>query len=168
LQSLQDPVASSESKGNERVALILCNYYGRDIAMGSKIQVYILAPEIFPEIKLSRIHWKDWNGKFSLGNDLVAIRKRFTGAFGGNLKADESAVDAADEPNKSLDGTHLVESWLAQYLKRHGMLIRIKRYSAAALVARIGCHLVPMPECKNEERQATSGQCGADPPDKEY
>ena len=58
LQSLQDPVASSENKGNKRVALILCNHYGRDIAMGSKIQVYVLAPEIFPEIELSRIHWK--------------------------------------------------------------------------------------------------------------
>jgi len=83
------------------------------------------------------------------------------------LGPDESAVDAADEPNKSLDGTQLNESWFAQYLKRDGMLIRIKRYSAAALVARIGCDLVPMPECKNEERQEASGQCGADLPDEE-
>ena len=84
------------------------------------------------------------------------------------MKADESAVDAADEPNKSLDGTQLIESWFAQYLKRDGMLIRIKRDLAAPLVARIGCHLVPMPERKNEERQETSGQGGADLPDKEY
>src|ERR1700724_768178 len=95
LQSLQDSVASVEGKGNEWIALIMCGHHGRDIAMGSKIQVYILALEISPEIKLSRIHWLGWNGKLSLGNQLVAIQKRFTGAFGGNLKADESIVDAA-------------------------------------------------------------------------
>src|ERR1700676_1169116 len=66
LQSLEHPVAGRKSEGNEWVGLISCGHHGWDIAMGSKIQVNILALEISPEIKLSRIHWMGWNGKFSL------------------------------------------------------------------------------------------------------
>jgi hypothetical protein len=168
LQSLQDPVPGSESEGNEWVGLISCDHHGREIAMGSKIQVNILALEISPEIKLSRIHRMGWNGKSSLADDLVAIRKRFTSAFGGNLKADESMVDAADERNKSLAGTQLIELWFAQNGERDGVLIPIERYLAAALVTGVGCYLVPVPECENKEHQETGRQCGADLPEEEH
>ena len=168
LQSLQDSVADRKRNRNERISRILSGNDRREVSMGSKIQVNILALEIFPEIKLSRIHWMGWNGKFSLGDDLVAVRKRFTGALGGNSKADESMVDAADERNKSLAGTQLIELWFTQNRERDGVLIPIKRYLAAALVTGVGGHLVPVPECENKERQETGRQCGADLPDEEH
>ena len=46
LQSLQDSVAGRERDRNERVSLILCGHHRRDIAVGPKIQVNILALEI--------------------------------------------------------------------------------------------------------------------------
>ena len=65
--------------------------------MSSKAQVNILALEIVAEIKLSGIHWMGWKVKFALRDDSVAVGERFAGAFGGNLKADRSIVDAANE-----------------------------------------------------------------------
>jgi hypothetical protein len=53
--------------------------------MSPKVQVDILTLEISPEIKLSGIQRMGWNGEFSLRDDLVAVRKRFAGAFGGDL-----------------------------------------------------------------------------------
>ena len=47
------------------------------------------------------------------------------------------------------------------------MFIGIKRFLAAALVTGIGRHLVPVPECENEEGQETSRPRGADLPDDE-
>ena len=79
-------------------------HYRRDIAMGAKAQVNILALEISPKVKLSGIERTGWNKKFSLCDDAVAVGKRFAAAFRGNVKAHSSIVDAADERNKSLNG----------------------------------------------------------------
>jgi hypothetical protein len=140
----------------------LCGHHRRDIAMSPKVQVDILPLEISPEIKLSGIQRMGWNVEFSLRDDSVAVRKRFTGAFGRHLKAGRSIVDTANECNESLSGTQLIEFWLAQYYEGDGVLVGIKWVLATALVSGIGCHLVPVPDRKDEKRQETPKKCGAD------
>jgi hypothetical protein len=132
--------------------------------VSSKIQVDILTLEISSKIELSGIHWVSRNRKFSLRNDLITVRKGITGTFRGDLKADGAIVDAANEPDKSLDGAELIDFWFTQDQESDGMFTPIKRFLAATLVTGIGRHLVSMPESENEKRQETSQQSGADLP----
>ena len=164
LQSLQDSVADRKRNRNERISRILSGNDRREVSMGSKIQVNILALEVSTEIELSGIHGMVRNREFSLCDDPVAVGKRFTRAFCRHLKADGAIVDAADEGNKSLDGAELIQFWFVQDQESDGVFLRIERSLTAAPVTGIGCHLVPVPEREHEKGQETSGPRGADLP----
>jgi hypothetical protein len=164
LQSIEYSVAERKRDRNKWVSNILCGYHRRNVSVSSKIQVDVLPLEISSEIELSGIHWARRNRKFSLPDDLVTVRKRVAGTFCRDLKADGAIVDAANEPDKSLDGAELIGFWFTQDQESDGVFSRIKRFLAATLVTGIGCHLVSMPESENKKRQETSQQSGADLP----
>ena len=154
-------MAGRERGRDEWVSLILCSHHRREIAQGPKVEVDILPLKISSEIELSGIQRMGRNVEFSLSDDSIAVGKRFTGAFCGNLKAERLIVDAADQGNKSLNGTKLIGFWLAQYQESDGMFVCIKRLLTAALVTGIGRHLISVPEGKDKERQETDRPRGA-------
>ena len=123
--------------------------------------------EIVSKIKLSGIQWKGWKVKFALREEAVAVGERFTGAFGGSLKAGRSIVDAADKRRKSLHRAQLIEFRLAQHQKSDGVFGRVKRLLATALITGVGRDLISVPEGEGEEHRETSGQGGADSQDDE-
>lgn len=155
-------MTSRERTGNERVTLVVSDHHGGGIAMGPKVKVNVLALKIPSEIKLSRIQGLVWKVKVSLRDDSIAIRERFAEAIRRNLKVDRSIVEAADQPDKSLNGTEAIDFWLAQDQESDGVLIGIEWFLAAALVTRIRGHVVAMPKSEDKEGQKTSWSCGAD------